>query len=234
MAQTDKIKAMTKTYHDDMDAYKKYAEARRNSQTFTQEMLWTLYQQAKDYFIKCIEDGKPLTIGGLTLALGVTRKALKQMRDGDFDGRLFQYISMYGIDESEIQTENDEFFRGYNPLKYITDEAGNRVMMMMYSEVVETLIAVVEADCEEGLFGSKPVGRIYYLKAVFGLTDQPHTAPIETDTFVPDREAAEQSLLTLIDEEAAKRAMLMIEADKIEAATKKKYKELKKNINEDE
>lgn len=234
MARTDKITTMNKAYSEEMTEYKKFAEARRNRQTFTQEMLWPLYQQAKEYFIGCTENDRPMTIGGLTIALGITRKALKQMRDGDFDNRLFQYVSMYGIDESEIQTENDEYFRGHNPLQYIINENEERVLMMTYQEVIGTLIEVVEANCEEGLFGSKPVGRIYYMKAMFGLSDQPNSAPVESPSFVADREAAEQSVLHEIDEEAARRALLMLEADRVEEATQRKYEELKQGIDGDE
>lgn len=234
MGRTDKIRAMNEAYSEEMTEYKKFAEARRSRQTFTQEMLWPLYQQAKEYFTDCQENDRPMTIGGLTIALGITRKALKQMRDGDFDNRLFQYVSMYGVDESEIQTENDEYFKGYNPLQFIVDENEERVLMMTYSEVMGTLILVVEASCEEGLFGSKPVGRIYYMKAMFGLSDQPNEAPVKSASFVADREAAEQAVLHGINEEAARRALLMLEADRIEEATQRKYEELKQGIDNDE
>ena len=234
MARTDKIVAMNKAYSEEMTEYKKFAEARRNRQTFTQEMLWPLYQQAKEYFTDCVENDRPMTIGGLTIALGITRKALKQMRDGDFDNRLFQYVNMYGIDESEIQTENDEYFRGHNPLQYITNENGERVLMMTYQEVIGTIIAVVEANCEEGLFGSKPVGRIYYMKAVFGLSDQPREAPVEIPAALVDKETAEHQLEQLINEEAAREALRMIEAERLEKATRKKYQELKQSIEDEE
>lgn len=44
---------------------------------------------------------------------------------------------------------------------------------MMYSEVISVGLAQIEAENEAGLFGNKPVGRIFYLKSVFGYTDTP-------------------------------------------------------------
>ncbi len=51
---------------------------------------------------------------------------------------------------------------------------------MPYSELVAKGLAEIESDCEMRLFGNKPVGAIFYLKSVFGYSDNPDMAIGET------------------------------------------------------
>ena len=50
MGKTTKIVNISKQYNNDIDAYRKFAEGRRNATTYTQEALTSLYERAKAYF----------------------------------------------------------------------------------------------------------------------------------------------------------------------------------------
>ena len=198
MERTEKIRAIADKYSEEMESYKQYADARRNSRVYSQENLLEFYERMKGYFTHCRETETPMTVGGLCLAMGIDRTALYRMKTGFYDWRLFEYMNIEGVVSEDIQEEQDEFFSGFNPLQYWTDSRGNKVLLMMYSEIITLGLRVIEADAEAGLFGSKPVGRIFYLKSVFGYSD------------VPEPEQNNEPALIVADAEQARRAMAML------------------------
>lgn len=72
---------------------------------------------------------------------------------------------------------------------------------MMYSEVITLGLRVIEADNEAGLFGNKPVGRIFYLKSVFGYQD------------TPEATQSNEAPLVIANAEQARKAMRMLMSD---------------------
>lgn len=200
MGKTDKIRAIADKYSEDIESYKQYADARRNSRVYSQEHLLEFYERMKGYFRRCKETDTPMTVGGLCLAMGIDRTALYRMKTGVYDWRLYEYMEIEGVEPGDIQEEQDEFFNGFDPLQYWTDSRGNKVLLMMYSEVVTLGLRVIEADNEAGLFGSKPVGRIFYLKSVFGYSDVPEpTKNSEPELVVADAEQARRAMAMLMD-----------------------------------
>ena len=200
MGNTDKIRAIADKYSEEIDSYKQYADARRNSRVYSQEHLLEFYERMKGYFRQCKDSGTPMTVGGLCLAMGIDRTALYRMKTGFYDWRLFEYMSVEGVAPEDIREDDDEFFNGFNPLQFWTDSRGNRVLMMMYSEVITLGLRVIEADNEAVLFGSKPVGRIFYLKSVFGYSDVPEPPQDrEPAMIVADAEQARRALAMLMD-----------------------------------
>lgn len=201
MGQTDKIRDIADSYTKEIDSYKQYAEARRNSRTYTQEHLLAFYERMKDYIKLCKESGEPMTIGGLCIAMGIDRTALHRMKTGFYDWRLFEYMDIVGVKETDIKEEADEFFKGFQPLQYWIDEKGDKVLLMMYSEVVSIGLAFIEAENEAGLFSNKPVGRIFYLKSMFGYSDTHETTPNRTPESIVAPEKARMILAMLDNDE---------------------------------
>jgi len=202
MGKTDKIRAIADKYSEEIESYKQYADARRNSRVYTQEMLLEFYERMKDYFRECKETGTPMTVGGLCLAMGIDRTALYRMKKGVYDWRLFEYMKLHDVGEEDIKEENDEYFKGFAPLQYCVDERGEIVLLMMYSEVIGVGLAQIEADNEAGLFGSKPVGRIFYLKSVFGYSDTPETTQSnEPPLIIADAKQAEKAMRMLMNDD---------------------------------
>ena len=202
MGKTDKMRAIADKYSEEIDSYKQYADARRNSRTYTQETLLEFYERMKDYFRECKETDTPMTVGGLCLAMGIDRTALHRMKTGVYDWRLFEYMSIEGVTPEDIREEYDEYFNGFNPLQYWIDRRGEMVLLMMYSEVVALGLRVIEADNEAGLFGSKPVGRIFYLKSVFGYSDTPEsTQNNEPSLVIADAKQAEKAMRMLMNDD---------------------------------
>ena len=77
--KTTKIVNISKQYNNDVDAYRKFAEGRRNATVYTQEALTSLYERAKAYFEDCKEKDLPVTIGKMCIALGISKLQLWRM-----------------------------------------------------------------------------------------------------------------------------------------------------------
>ncbi len=180
MNKTKKIREIADKYSGEIEGYKQYAETRRASRTYTQEIASELYDRMVTYLIECKKTDTPMAVGKMCLAMGIDRKALHRMKTGEYDWRLYEYMDIAKVKGKDIQEEEDGYFKGHNPLQYWTDEKGDRILLMPYSELVAKGLAEIESDCEMRLFGNKPVGAIFYLKSVFGYSDNPDTAIGET------------------------------------------------------
>ena len=202
MGKTDKMRAIADKYSEEIESYKQYADARRNSRIYTQEMLLEFYERMKAYLTDCKETGTPMTVGGLCLAMGADRTALYRMKTGFYDWRMYEYMKLHDVSEEDVREENDEFFKGHAPLQYCIDERGEIVLLMMYSEVIGVGLAQIEAENEAGLFGSKPAGRIFYLKSVFGYSDTPEsTQNNEPSLVIADAKQAEKAMRMLMNDD---------------------------------
>lgn len=225
-----KIVNIARQYNDDVEAYRRFAEGRRNSTKYTQELLTEFYDRMKQYFYECKETKTPPTIGKLCIALGISKTSLHEMRKGEHDYRLPQYMDLHGVCYEDIRTKEDEFFKGFNPLEYWIDSEGKEILLMTYSEIMLRGIAYIEAEVEETILkGQKPVGSIFYAKSVFGYSDAPDRGtPMQEHPRIADRAEATEALDNLIDEESIKRAILMLESDKLEKRTAEKLSEMQK------
>ena len=232
--KTTKIVNISKQYNNDVDAYRKFAEGRRNATTYTQEALTSLYELAKAYFEDCKAKGEPVTIGKMCIALGISKLQLWRMRNGELDYRLPQYMDLYDVCFEDVRTKEDEFFKGETPLQYWTDAEGREVLLMTYSEIMSMCVSYIEAETEVTIMtGRKPVGAIFYAKSVFGYSDAPERAKIQAQPRVVDKEEAEASISGFIDNEASRRALLMLEADNIEKLAREKCATLREANNDD-
>lgn len=230
-----RIVSIARQYNDDIDAYRRFAEGRRNATRFTQELLWELYCRMKEYFVSSKENGIPVTIGKLCLALGISKYDLHVMRAGDFDYRLFQYMDMYGVTYGDIRQEEDEFFKGYNPLEYWIDRDGKKVLLMMYSEIMLRGIAYIEGEMEEEILeGKKPVGSIFYAKAVFGYSDSPERTGNQMQEMPRITDADGSKLVeNIIEEEAIRQAVLRLGSEELEERTAQKLAQMKEGHEKD-
>ena len=105
---------------------------------------------------------------------------------------------------------------------------------MTYSEIMSMCVSFVESETELTIMtGKKPVGAIFYAKSVFGYSDAPERAKIQAQPRVVDKEEAEASISGFIDNEASRRALLMLEADNIEKLAREKCATLREANNDD-
>ena len=222
-----KIVQLQKQFTADTDAYKQFAENRRNKMRYTQEFLTRMYEDMKDYFAECKQNKARPTIGKLCIALGIDKMALLRMRRGEMDTRLPEYLDMHNVTYDDVKYEEDEFFKGDNPLQYWIDpDTGEYVLLMMYSEITRIGCAYVEAEVEElVLTGNKPVGSIFYLKSVFGYSDEPSQAPVNTDNRIATKEDAEAGIERIFNEEGIRQAILLLNSDKVNKSAPEKLSE---------
>lgn len=227
-----RIVDIARKYNGDIEEYRKFAEGRRNATKYSQELLTELYGRMKEYFYECKENGIPPTIGKLCIALGISKARLLEMRNGEYDYRLPQYMDTYGICYEDVKQKEDEFFKGHHPLEFWSDPDGNEILLMTYSEIMLVGIAYIESEMEVTILeGKKPVGSIFYAKSVFGYSDVPdRSTPMQERPRIADKEEASELIDSIVDEEAFRKAVFMLESGKLEERTAEKLSELVREL----
>lgn len=163
--ETSHLIANSERYKAELDSYKAYAEARRNSRKYTQPFINTLIDRGTNYFKEREEANKPYTVAGLILALGIPQGTYFDMKEGMYDYLLVEYIDTNNI---TIVEENNETI--------LVNEDGsiNNTAYIEYSELLKKFDLMIQADREERcLMSSKhnPAGSIFLLKSQQGLKE---------------------------------------------------------------
>jgi hypothetical protein len=146
--------------------YRALAENRGNALKYTQEYMGGLFEKAEEYVKECAESGKPMTIAGWQMAMGVPRSAWQSMKKGEYDSRLYEFLAMEGLPLDYADT--------LEMLVYEKD--GKKIPLITYSEFLERIYLqyqdVLEAACQRQ---RNPVGSIFLLKSVHKFDDQSGT-----------------------------------------------------------
>lgn len=177
-------------YKAELDSYKAYAEARRNSRKYSQPFVNTLIDRGTSYFKEREEANKPYTVAGLILSLGIPQATYFEMKDGNYDFLLIEYIETNNI---TIVEEDGE------PILVNEDGSINDTACIEFSELLKKFDLMIQADREERcLMSSKhnPAGSIFLLKSQQGLKeDEPKQ--VTQNLIISDRERAKDIIKLL-------------------------------------
>lgn len=186
---TEKIAALSRQYNEEQQAYREYAEARRNSIKFNQAELSRRNNRLQQYIHQCYEDDEPITRAGMILALGVSRDTYYRMRDSELDYRLYEYMSVNGISESDVMLTEDE-------IPYIVCE-GESILLIPSSVMIQKAELQLEAQTEARLYKSGKVGDIFALKAVHGWQEEQSPKTLNQTLVIATPEQARAAIAVL-------------------------------------
>lgn len=186
---TEKIAALSRQYNEEQQAYREYAEARRNSIKFNQAELSRRNNRLQQYIHQCCEDDEPITRAGMILALGVSRDTYYRMRDGELDYRLYEYMSVNGISESDVMLTEGE-------IPYIVCE-GESILLIPSSVMIQKAELQLEAQTEARLYKSGKVGDIFALKAVHGWQEEQSPKTLNQTLVIATPEQAREAIAVL-------------------------------------
>ena len=167
--ETEHIKHLPKMYSEEIQKYKEYAEARRNSRVYTQESLSEYMQKASDYFIGQDEKGKPYTVAGLLLALDIDRQSWSRIGNGEMDYQLVEYLELHD-----------------NP----------KEPLIAWSEFHEKCSLTIQAQREErcSSLRGNPAGNIFLLKAQNGFREDDTPNHVTQNLVICDADQARKAL----------------------------------------
>ena len=139
--------------------YKELAATRRERMKYTQEYLATLFEKANDYVADRAERGKPLTIAGFQMALGIPKQTWYELKKGSWDHSLYEFLA-----DKDLPSDYAESVDG--PLLY------KGVPLITYSEFLDGLYLKQQEMLEEACINKQnPVGAIFLMKALHGHND---------------------------------------------------------------
>ena len=185
--ETAHLRAYTRTLSEETESYRKFAENRRKRRRFTQQAAGKFYDLLVAYIEEQAEQGQPLTIAGACLAMGVDVSCFYRMKNGDYDGRLIEFLDEYGIDEDEAEIDE----RGLPTVEV----NGEVCALIAYSDLVKRFLLLLQEQAERRLYSkSGKVTDIFTLRALFGWQDGTTTIndnrSITLNTVAPLEEAA--------------------------------------------
>lgn len=162
------IKELARQYKEDISAYKEYAQKRRENRTVRQEDAGEYLNRLMDYIEECGD--KPITRAEIILQLGVTKDTYYRMKAGEYDYRLYEYIDIEHIHDTDAQV-NDM------GIPFVLDKDNREVLLIPYSEIIEKGELLLEAQTEARLYKAGRVGDIFALKSLHGWQEDtsPHT-----------------------------------------------------------
>jgi hypothetical protein len=176
---SSEIVAMAKKYGDDIDKYKRYAEARRKKVTYSQERTGEVYYNIAQYVMSRLDEDRPFTISGLQLAVGCSYDTYQRMASGECDYLLEQFIDVNNIDIETVDTYIHGMPAVAKDLTSIPseDDLKGAVLLIPYSQIIEKAHLMVREQAEERLYMKARVGDIFALKAQHGWREDetPHT-----------------------------------------------------------
>lgn len=189
------ITEYNKRYSEEITGYQKFAAARRNMRTYTQDKLLDIYRDIRDYVEDTTRQGKPLTVAGITLATGTNRDFIRKAKDGEYDYLLEEYLSLHDIDQVEDI--------GGIPCHVVTDDDGtvtSEIALIPCSQVIEKALLLVQQQLESNCYTNKgnPAGSIFSLKAQFQWREEDNTPQhVVNQLVIADLEQAQKALQML-------------------------------------
>lgn len=188
---TDKITKYNSMYSEEIREYKKFAIARRNKRKHKQESLVEFVDKLEEYLEEKRKTGKPLTIAGIMLTLGIDRNTWYKALDGELDYLLEEYIAINHITDSDVTYIDN--------LPYHFGESG-RVMLIPYSEFLQKVYLLIQERLEENLYSNRgnPAGSIFSLKHNYHWREDDNPQHIVEHLVVADSEQAKKAMEMLL------------------------------------
>lgn len=148
---TTKIQELNQRYREEIDEYKRHAEARRNLRKFKQEGLLECWQKANEYFEVCERRKKPYTMAGMLMAIGVSQRTWGRWLSGEYDYITEEYLQKHDLEEIE-------------DIDGVPCHDG--VALISFSEFAEWVRLKIQEQLEENLYTNRgnPAGSIFSLK----------------------------------------------------------------------
>lgn len=198
------IQSLSKQYSEDIDKYKRFAEARRNRVVYKQERTGEFYNNILTYLKDREENERPFTVAGLQLAMGVPPEAYNRMCSGEYDYLFEQYIDINNIDIDTVNSYIDGMpviNQDFTDLQDL-EELKGAVMLIPYSFMMQKALLKIQEQTEERLYLKGRVGDIFALKAQHGWKEDeaPHTV---------------NQTLVIASEEQARKAIESLEANRV-------------------
>lgn len=188
MGKTDKITELRNELVRETNSYKALAESRRAQRVLRQQDAHIMLKKMVDYVEENQNNGKPLTISGLNLAMGVSSKIFHKARHGDFDFYMDEFMELNGYTDDDI-----EWIDG---MPWI-----DGVLMIPYSEIMDYAILRVQEQREIACSSLKgnPVGNIFLLKSQNGLREEDSPQTVNQTLVIADADKAREALKLLGD-----------------------------------
>ncbi len=165
---TDTIQAYNRQFKEELDGYKEFARKRREYKTARQEECGEYYKRLVTYIEECKDKEEPITRADIILRMGIGKDTYYNMKNGNLDYRLIEYIDTHNISEADIYINRDSL-----PVTMIDNR---EILLIPFSELIEKGELLLEAEAERRLYTSSKVGDIFTLKALHGWRDDSGTA----------------------------------------------------------
>ena len=174
---TDAIRDLPTMYSEEIQRYRDYAEARKNSRMYTQESMSEYMDKANQYFNEQDRNGKPYTVAGLLLALDINKHSWSRISNGEFDYQLEEYLE--SVDK--LSTENDGI---------------PQTPLIAWSDFAEKCSLKIQAQREEkcSSLRGNPAGNIFLLKAQNGFREDDSPNHVTQNLVICDGEQARKAL----------------------------------------
>ena len=139
--------------------YKELAVTRYNRKKYTQEFLGEMFEKANEYVLDREKNKKPLTMAGFQRAMGISQQSWQEMRHGDKDHALYEFLALKGLPEDYVDSvDGNMMYEG--------------VPLITYSEFISGLYLRQQEMLEEACINKQnPVGAIFLMKALHGHSD---------------------------------------------------------------
>lgn len=183
--ETDHLKEFSKRQSEDIARYKEQAEKRRKARKYRQEDLGTILARLNDYIHTQTEQEKPLTVAGMIRAAEVGKDTWYRMIGGEYDYRLIEYCDLHDIDIDTIPLDG---------IPTATDDDGNEIALIAYSEALQKAMLAIEEQTEERLYSKGRVGDIFSLKAVHGWQEDSHPQQVTNNLVIASPEQAKRAI----------------------------------------
>ena len=169
--------------HEIFEAAKASVLAQRERSPYAPSRQGEFIEKLQNYIDEQKKAGKPLTVSGFNLAVGMTSGSWCKMKQGEFDYGIAEYKAVKGIPE-----DAEEW----------VDEDGTVLSLRPWSEIVDYCYLLAQQEREIGCIKGKAgnvVGNIFLLKSQHGLNDQPDQIGHQTNVqIVADAETALKAL----------------------------------------
>ena len=194
-----KIQQLTKRYGEEIDEYKRFAEARRNKVTYKQEKTGEVYARIKTYIQDRAEKEKPLTISGLQLAIGCSSEVYYKMKSGEYDYMLEQFLMLNNIDMESVQTTVDGIPAISADLcSDVNMKCSEGVVLLIpYSLIIQKALLMIAEQTEERLYSNGRVGDIFALKAQHGWQEEQSPQTVNQTLVIATEEQAREAIKLL-------------------------------------
>lgn len=193
---TTEIVSMVKDYAEQQERWRKLAEARRESCTYTQEWATKLYGNVMGYVNGCLKSYDPetgkykkaITRAGMQLASGVvSTDVFYKIMAGDYDYRLYEYVDLMHIDIDALAADNQG-------IKWYKDDKNTMVALIPFSEILQKAYLLAEAEAEQSMHVSGRITELSRLNVVHGWREERAPSSVNQTLVIGGEEEAKHIL----------------------------------------